>query len=752
MHILWFLPPWGWLLIVLAGVVGFLHARWVYHHTTPAPTARVRRGLVGLRTAAVALLLLALGQPILLRLLPLDEPPVVAVVVEDSASMALADTGDDTPTTRWSAGWDLAVALGSTAADAGDRVETVVMRGNGLRAPRNTTPAEASASAPDAVGTDLDALLVQTRQQLLGRDVRGLVLVADGNVTTEGDLALSARAAPGDGPTWVVGVGDPVGPADRMLTDLRYPDTVFQGEAATVEVSVADRFPLAATAGAPVTVRLRQDGEVIAEAIRPAGDDVRNVALSFTPQAPGLQVFTLEVSPLDNERFLGNNQTTIVMDVRKDRVRLLLLAARPGWDARFLAQAARREARLALETVYPADHGPVLADSGAAWRAPTTAAGWRRWDGVVLLGPPGSLVTDSGPLAEAVREGLGLFALTAPGDEPDRPGQADLWPAPLVAVLPVRPDPTPVPRRETFLALAAEAARHPVLAEVAALDELPPLRGYRRTAARDDAQVLMVAQERGQTAPGWPALVVGAVGSGRAAWFGGWLLWELAFHEPPRDATNARADETQPMRRLLRNLLLWTALGEQQSGVTLLGQRLVYQEGEPVLIQARWLDLRGDPVTDRPLSVRLEAQDGVGQAVRTFSLPPDLGRPGVGSTVLPPLPAGRYRVTPIGGGDATLAGPTRSLLVTAATVEATQVRQDRQRLRQLAARVGGTYVDAGDPVARDAMREAIAALDLSPAQRTRERRWDLWSSWPYLALVTALLGAEWIIRRRQGML
>jgi hypothetical protein len=758
MHILWFLRPWGWLVIVLAGVVGFLHARWVYRRTVPTPTDRVRRFLVGLRTAAVTFLLLALGQPVLLRLLEQREPAVVAVVIEDSGSMALADAATDTAAAaaRWSAGWDLAQTIGATVAEAGGGAEVVYLQGNGLRASEATSPIAARLGEPDAVGTDLDALLAQTRQQLLGRAVRGLVLVTDGNATTAAGVDAAPVAAESGAPTWVVGVGDPVGPADRLLTDLRYPEVVFQGEAATIEVAVADRFQLPAAGGSPATVRLRQGGVVTAEATRPGAADLQQFTLRFTPRDVGLQVYTLEASALANERFLGNNQATIVIDVRKDRARLLLLAPQPGWDARFLAQAAEKEPRLALETVHPGERGPVLADSLAAWRAPTTVDGWERWDGVILMGAPGTLVPDATALAQAVRAGMGLLVLAAPPGRGDLGNRADDWPAPLRDLLPVSVTTGGRRGSESFLALAPDAGRHSILAEVAgggatepSLSGLPPLRGVRAATVRDDGQTLLVAADASGALEGAPVLVVGPAGAGRVAWFGGWQLWELAFWEPPRDLA---ADDRQPVRRLLRNLLVWTALGEQQSGVSLLGQRLVYQEGEPVKVEARWLDLRGEPVIDQRLSVRLENEDRPADVARTFSLRPDLTRPGVGTADLPPLPAGRYRVVPIGGGETPLEGQARPLVVTPATVEQTQVRQDRQHLRQLAARAGATYVDAQVPEERQRLVAAMAGLDLAPVVLERQRRWDLWSSWPYLMAVVGLLATEWIVRRRQGML
>ncbi len=34
----------------------------------------------------------------------------------------------------------------------------------------------------------------------------------------------------------------------------------------------------------------------------------------------------------------------------------------------------------------------------------------------------------------------------------------------------------------------------------------------------------------------------------------------------------------------------------------------------------------------------------------------------------------------------------------------------------------------------------------------RRRRLDLWAGWPFLVLVTVVLGVEWYLRRRHGLL
>jgi hypothetical protein len=285
--------------------------------------------------------------------------------------------------------------------------------------------------------------------------------------------------------------------------------------------------------------------------------------------------------------------------------------------------------------------------------------------------------------------------------------------------------------------------------DAAPLAALPPLGLLLPVVPGPDDRVLLQARPaRGDGAPE-PLLVVGSRGEGRVVWFGGRRLWELAFWEPA-GARGGAPD--QPVRRLLRNLLVWTASGREEAGLALVGRRSVFQEGERVRLEARWRDMRGDPVLGRRIAVELRGGSaGADTTVRRFSLAPVPGRAGSSEAFLPPLPPGRYEVRPVSLAD-DVAGAWQPLVVTASSLERAQVRQDRRRLRQLAAAVGGSYHDASQPGAVDALLRDLADLDLTGEERERRSRWEVWAGWPLLGLAALLLGAEWLLRRRNGLL
>lgn len=84
------LSPW---LLVLCALGAAALTYWSYRRTTP-PLSRGRRLLLGgLRFLALFLVLFLLFQPVLRRVLRTEEPPVLAVLIDNSRSLRLT-TGD----------------------------------------------------------------------------------------------------------------------------------------------------------------------------------------------------------------------------------------------------------------------------------------------------------------------------------------------------------------------------------------------------------------------------------------------------------------------------------------------------------------------------------------------------------------------------------------------------------------------------------------------------------------------------------
>jgi hypothetical protein len=760
----WAVSGWGWVLIAAVAVVAYVWTRHQYRRTEPPISDRLRLGLILLRCCALLSLLLAVAGPLFYRIEPRRRSGEIVIFVEDSGSMAIPDTGEGV--TRWQRALRLAAVADSLLRARAPDLAVTTWRGNGEVPSRALASAAQTPIPPAAVGTDLLGVLKEIDARWADRPLRGVILLTDGNDTSMRQGGRPPVVTAVNSRLIAVGVGDPTGPADRFIQDLRYPDEAYQGDRVIVEVTVGQRL-----SGWPenprLDLKLRSDERVVAQAEASVeGDDgASRVELSFTAAAQGLQVYEVEVSPFANERYLSNNKASLAINIRKERLRVLLLAGEPGWDTRFLAEAAEREGRLDLAVAYRGREGLVLADSTGPWSPPRNVAEWAQWDGVVLTGWASFLAElDWEGLPEAVQDGLGLAILV--GENAMRSGSIHrggrtLPPAPLWPLFPVQIQSAEFEPGEWLPRVAAAGMNHPLLAGVThqvppgeglTSGRLPPLLGVVSAPLEADAVPLLFARplRDRQEAQDLPLLVVRRHGQGRVAWFGGRRLWELAFWEPP--LTRGGQDQ-HPVRRFLRNLLVWTATGEDDGGLTLAGHRTVFQEGERIRLEARWRELEGTAVPDQPLVLRVKplASQG-GYTERTYSMTAIAGATGSAEVILPPLPPGRYEVRPQTVAEPQISGRDDALVVVPHSLESTQVRQDGRFLRRMAAGMGGSYVAGHAPDAEDRLRRDIAELDLSGDTQLSRHQWDIWIGWPLLIGCVLFLTAEWIIRRRHSLL
>jgi len=142
----------------------------------------------------------------------------------------------------------------------------------------------------------------------------------------------------------------------------------------------------------------------------------------------------------------------------------------------------------------------------------------------------------------------------------------------------------------------------------------------------------------------------------------------------------------------------------------------------------------------------------VGTPGRSFAAGPLDPATGAFTVRVPPLAAGSYTLTLEGQGETSASSGPQTLVVTPSSLEDRQVRQDRRRLVQLAAAGQGTYGDSGDSLQVAALMRDLQQQAWPQQRQTRHSRYDLTRGFPFLALVVLLLGVEWYLRRRFGLL
>ena len=755
MSVLWTSAPWSWplLLIVAVGTI-FLTARF-YGQSRPHPTEGLRRTLVILRSVALLLLVLAVAGPVFSRIFKNEVPGQLVFLLEDSASIGL-DKGP-TEASRWSRALAAVSLVDSTLSARGLEIDTRLMRGNGLGDLQEFHLLDPVIPDPQNHGTSLDGMLEKAGIRLSVDPVRALVLLSDGQETVRQEYGTGSLTFFGQEKVIVAGVGDPLGSADRLIKDLRYPETAFQGDKITIEATVLQRF-VESSLDQPFTAYLKQGDRILAQENIEGATGAVNLELSFIPVESGLQMLELEISPLGNERFLGNNRVSLGIDVHKARSRLLVLAPRPGWNVRFLSQAAQLENRLAMEVVYASEKGLVFADSLKLFEEPGTVAGWLQYDGVILAGWSAGVVRlNHALLGQAVDAGLGLLIL--PDLQEIGRGRLRAPATGLRDLLPVVMDQIKWERGPLFTRPDSSAYAHAVFNGLGIIPgenlfgETPPLAAVVWCSPGPGSRTLLLAlRNETDLSSALPLLVVRNQQAGRVAFWSGSRLWEMAFWEKARSGPEAPIRHI--VRHTLRNLLVWLADGTQESGLNFAGRRAFYQEGENIRLGAQWRDMRGQPVTTGRISLEVRKISAPGDKNETRSFPVngfDSVR-GEYEFMLPAMPPGEYEIQLLGQGESEAESVVEELLITSHSVELTQVRQDSRRLRQLAERLGADYFNLHEDSQEQDMIAQLASVNWKSSTDESRRRWDPDSGWPFLVTVVLLLACEWFLRRRHGLL
>ena len=265
--------------------------------------AAVRGGRgVGLRAAALAVLVLALINPRAVRENREPRPDVAVVVVDQSDSQAVGERA---------AQREAALDAVRAALSRFDDLELRIVRTGG-------------AGAGDAErGTRLFDALAQTLAQIPRQRFAGAILITDGQVH---DVPADPAALPA-GPLHVLLTGAR-GEKDRRLVIEKAPSYGIVGKDIAVAYRIEDHDARQGTGVGRKMARvsLRRDGVEMESVLVPVG---RSERFSFVLEHAGPTVLELEVSPVPDELSTLNNRAVVNINGVRDRLRVLLISGQP---------------------------------------------------------------------------------------------------------------------------------------------------------------------------------------------------------------------------------------------------------------------------------------------------------------------------------------------------------------------------------------------------------------------------------------
>ena len=482
---------------------------------------------------------------------------------------------------------------------------------------------------------------------------------------------------------------------------------------------------------------LRGDQLIDSKEVLPDTNGTARVSVRVTAPAGGEQRYVFRVPPQPEEADTANNERAVFLRSVGARVRVLVAEAQPSWDTKFLVQALKRDPNVDLTAVYHLNatrNLTIVSTLGSEERFevdlfPRTQDQMDQWD-VIVLGRGAEGFFDAqteGLLSEFVsrRGGSLVFARgKAYGGrfQPLAKLEPVAWGSGAAPTAKMRP--TEAGRDNPIFDLGSAGRLDDLLERLPALDQVgmtlgeKPLAIVLAAAANQDGPVLLAYQRYGQG----KTLSLNASG-----------LWRWSFRETGQEESEVAYG------RFWISLLQWLLAGSQflpGADVALTSARRYYSSEQPMqfLISTRNLDRA---IYQPHLTIR-----GGNQAVEVE--PRQRGESFVAEAG--PFAPGTYRIA-LRNNVGKPGELSQDVEVVSASVEKRELSADPETMRQLAEISGGAVVK-GEDVAH--MPEVVRRWEA--ARQIGHRQQSVWDRWWWMTGMLGLLGAEWWLRRREGLI
>ena len=698
-----------------------------------------------LQIAAIAVLLTLIAEPVLevTRLAP--GANTVAVLVDSSQSMALPSGTDDE--TRMEVAKRL---IGDEIKAASGGSQVALFHFNDVLRQTETVADLRADGHRSRLLESLTRLATRYDQGALA----AVIVVTDG-AHNGGSVGWETLAETGI-PVHSIGIGPAEIPGDVELVELVLPSRASPHSQVAANLVIRHSSP---EAGQVIRLRVLDGESVLAAetiALDPSSPTVAT-DIVFPGGDAGLREITVALEAPPGDPLPGNNVQSALLDVDRERYRVLYLEGEPRWEFKFIRRAAAEDDDIELvtwlrttprKTYRQGTSDPdELADG-----FPRSLEALYRYDMVIIGSLPATSLNDEQHdwLARFVAQrGGGLLAMA--GRYALDNGGWDV--KPVAQALPVtiaRPGTRSSYQRGNYRVHPTDDGLRSVLTDIGgaesregAWETLPMLADHQQLGTpKPGATVILEAiggvERRGadvvvRGGPTKPLLVTQPYGYGRTAVLASASTWRWRMRTPPDDT---------------RHSLFWRHLIRHFAGSALPRRRLsVAADGDALDVRVALKNPRFEPLKDTAVAVQVTAPDGDSFDVQ---LPRIAGESAFGETI-PAATPGIYQVEM-----ARLPAPPPQsedgrpdALAALARVGETNLEQfgatlNEPLLQRVAQATGGAYWRPDD------LSGLADALAFSSAGIHERLQLPLWNA-PFLFLLLVVLKCtEWSLRRYWG--
>lgn len=735
------LGAWPWWVFVLCVLAAGAGLAWLIRSKLPGAATQVKNWRAWviwlLQFALAALVLLLLWQPAVLVAELRPQQNIIAVLVDDSRSMSIADAGGGA--TREA---QAIKALDSGVLDQlGKKFQVRVYRLD--RQISRVPKVDDLKTMPSASATRIGDGLKQVAGEAADLPIGAVVLLSDGADNSGGiDLDTISTLRSRRIPVHTVGFGLEQTAHDVEITDAQVAPRALADSRLAAKVTLHQR----GYAGQKAMLTVRDGGKVLAgRQITLAADGVtQNESLLFNPGDAGAKTLQFSIDPLPGEENRDNNSVARLVNVDSNKRRILYVEGEPRWEYKFIRRAEQDDRLVTIVSMLRTSENKIyrqgiddpkeLADG-----FPSSADELFPYQAIIIGSVEASYFTAAQKelIQQFVdRRGGGLLFLG---------GRASLgdggWASSSLAdLLPVTlPNKKGTFHRDAATVSLTAAGTDNIItrlvedpaANVERWKKLPYLMDYQEVGTPKPGAVVLVEM----TAAGrkMPMLITENYGRGRTAINATGGTWRWQMSQPLGDPTHAE---------YWQQLLRWLVTDTPGRVVASVPTQMLLDDGR-VQFSADVRDKNYLPAADAHVEAHIL---GPGGSAAQVEMTPDPQTPGIFHAEWTADQAGSYLTEVIATrGQEELGRDVLNFARMDGVAENFHTEQNRDLLEKLSAETGGRYWTPQD------VSKLPSEISYSEAGITVRDTKELWNMPIVFLLLLLLPSAEWLLRRRWGV-
>jgi uncharacterized membrane protein len=729
-------PKWVLALFLVAAAAGLA---WLIRSKLPQASPHVRNWKAGviwlLQFAMAALLLILLWQPAIMVAELRPQQNIIAVLVDDSRSMSIADDG----ATRESQA--VKALEGGVLHELQKKFQIRLYRlDGGMTRISKLDDLKTLAPAPATrIGDGLKQLAGEAADLPIG----AVVLLSDGADNSGGiDLDTISTFRSRRIPVHTVGFGLEQVPHDIEIDDATVAPRALADSRLAAKVSFHQR----GYAGQKSMLSVRDGNKILAaRQITLASDgETQNETLLFNAGAAGSRTLQFTIDPLPGEENRANNGVTRLVNVESSKRRILYVEGEPRWEYKFIRRAEQDDRIVSVVSMLRTSENKIyrqgiedpkeLADGfpsrvedlfgyqalmiGSVEASYFTAAQKeliqqfvdRRGGGLLLLGGRASL-GDGGWGSSSLADLLPVVLPNKKGTFHRDPATVEL---------------TPVGADSIITRLVEDPAKN-----VERWKKLPYLMDYQEAGTPKPGAVVLAEMTAGSRK--MPLLITQNYGRGRTAVLATGGTWRWQMSQPLEDQTH---------EEFWQQLLRWLVTDTPGRVVASVPSQMLFDDGR-VRFSADVRDKNYLPAADARVQAHIL---GPGGSAAQIEMTPDPDAPGTFHADWTADQPGSYLTEVIAArGNEELGRDVLTFARMDGVAENFHTGQNRDLLEKLSEQTGGRYWKPQD------LSRLPNEISYSEAGITVRDTKDLWNMPAVFLLILLLCCSEWLLRRKWGV-